>query len=75
MMKTPWRLCGCALSFAVLIASTVKAEDFLYVMVGSDNGLTSDVHWVPAESPLSARIIVEDLRGANRVYRYRDELW
>ena len=60
--------------FAVLVVGRVDAEDFLYVLATPVGG-ASEIHWVPANAPLGARVLVEDLPRSNLLYLHRDSLW
>ena len=63
-----------AISLVVLVTSTCMAEDFLYVFA-TPPGQRSEIHWVPASKPQTARVLLEDLDQTEVVYRHRGELW
>lgn len=44
-------------------------------MYATPPGQRSEIHWVPANAPQTARVLVEGLEGSRRVYRHRGELW
>ena len=50
------------------------ADDFLYVLA-TRLGQRSEIHWIPAKAPLTARVLVEDLDQTDFIHRHRDEFW
>ena len=57
-----------------MMVGRADVEDFLYVFA-SPPGQRSEIHWVPVNSPQSARVLVEDLDQTEVLHRHRGELW
>lgn len=68
-MRVVTSVSGWVFSFVLVLIGSIAAEDFLYV---SSN---TKLHWVPAHSPQSARVLVDSLQGEPVLSRHRDELW
>ena len=66
-----WVFC---LIVSLVISCVAKADDFLYVLATSP-GERSEIHWIPAHAPESARVLLEDLDQSEFIHRHRDELW
>lgn len=61
-------------AWALTVASVAMADDFLFVLA-TPPGQRSEIHWVPANAPRSARVLLEDLEQTTVLHRYGDELW
>ena len=71
--RGPW-MGRCLLFASLLFICETAAEDFLYVLARPP-GERTEIHWIPASAPSSARVLAENLDQGGFLHRYHNELW